>query len=218
MNIGSPTTDNAPHEADQHRGRNLTVARIVTAATALADDDGLDAVSMRKVAHHLGVGTMSLYTYLPSRADLVDLMVDTICGQIAAGGHRRHHGWRRRLADCARDDLAAHLRHPWLATVHTQASQRGPGSTAKYDRELASIDGIGLSDAEMATVVSLVTAHVQASARRHLTGTACDLPRQATDAQRTPTAHRVTTTDIGDGFEFGLDRILDGVATVIRMR
>src|SRR5216117_1909772 len=69
------------------RGRGpkpgLTVDRIVAAATELADGDGLAALSMRRVAERLGVGTMSLYTYVPSKADLIDVMYDAACGSVA---------------------------------------------------------------------------------------------------------------------------------------
>ena len=62
----------------------LDVATIVAAAIALADADGLDGLSMRRVAERLGVGTMSLYTYVPSKAELLDLMLDTVYGEQAA--------------------------------------------------------------------------------------------------------------------------------------
>ena len=218
MSISSPNAYTVLQDRTQHHHTpRLTITTIVTTAIEIADNQGLDAVSMRRVAHHLGVGTMSLYGYLSGRSELVHRMVDTICARIAQTGHQPHHGWRRRLADCARDDLAAHLRHPWLSTAHNQTTHRGPGCTAKYDRELASIDHIGLTDSEMATVISLVTAHVQASATRRLAHT-LKLPRQPTDAQHTPTAHRIATTGTDDGFEFGLDRILDGITAIIRTR
>lgn len=62
------------------RGRKpgLTVGGIATAAIELADTEGLEALSMRRVAQRLGVGTMSLYTYVPGKAELVDVMLDAI--------------------------------------------------------------------------------------------------------------------------------------------
>ncbi|HIW60854.1 MAG TPA: TetR/AcrR family transcriptional regulator [Candidatus Stackebrandtia excrementipullorum] len=216
MNIASPTTENALYPPiRQQRRRNITVTDIVDTATTLADEHGLDAMSMRKVAQRLGVGTMFLYTYLPSRAELIELMVDAVCERIAAGGHREDLGWRRRLSDCAHDDLLAHLRHPWLVDAHSQRPRKGPGATAKYNRELASIDRIGLSDSEMATMVTLVTAHVQASARRHLN---TRHRPHTTDPRRSPVAARVIAADTCDGFEFGLNRILDGIAAITRRR
>lgn len=225
MNSASRPTDITPRlsllwgDRDRPRGgrHDLSVTRIVAVATALADDEGLHAVSMRKVAHRLGIGTMSLYTYVPGRAELVDVMVDTVHATVATVGHQTRHGWRRRLTECAHDDFTAHLRHHWLLEVPATRSAWGPGSVAKYDRELACLDGIGLSDAQMATVVSLVTAHVQASARRHLSEpTHSWPPLRVADRTQVPTACRVSTSPDDDGFTFGLDRILDGVAALMR--
>ena len=225
MNSTSQPTDIAPRlsllwsDRDRPRGgrHDLSVTKIVSVATALADEEDLNAVSMRKVAHRLGIGTMSLYTYVPGRAELVDVMVDAIHARIALAGHQTQHGWRRRLIECARDDFTAHLRHRWLLEVPGTRSAWGPGSVAKYDRELACLDGIGLSDAQMATVVSLVTGHVQTSARRHLAEhTDSWPPLRMADRSQVPTACRVSASPDDDGFTFGLDRILDGVATLMR--
>ena len=63
------------------RRRVMIAADILRAALALADAEGLDGVSMRRVADRLGVGTMSLYTYIPSKAELLDLMKDSVIGE-----------------------------------------------------------------------------------------------------------------------------------------
>src|SRR5690606_28977713 len=66
--------------------RDLNLAKIVAAGIALADEAGVAALSMRKVADRLGVGTMSLYTYVPGKDDLVEVMIDTVYAEIAESG------------------------------------------------------------------------------------------------------------------------------------
>jgi AcrR family transcriptional regulator len=62
----------------------LSVGRIVSAAVEVADAEGLGALSMRRVADRLGIGTMSLYTYVPGKAELIDVMLDTVLGETPA--------------------------------------------------------------------------------------------------------------------------------------
>ncbi|MCA1656013.1 MAG: TetR/AcrR family transcriptional regulator, partial [Pseudonocardiaceae bacterium] len=84
--------------APRSRGpkQGLTVDRIVRAGIEIADADGLAALSMRRVAERLGVGTMSLYTYVPAKAELVDVMYDRAVGTVdppeVTGG------WREKLS------------------------------------------------------------------------------------------------------------------------
>src|SRR5688572_24291859 len=77
------------------RKQRLTVDEVVDAAIAIADEDGLEALSMRKVAERLGIGTMSLYTYVESKSQLVELMLDQVVGRLP---RREPEGtWRDRL-------------------------------------------------------------------------------------------------------------------------
>src|SRR6266699_809038 len=70
-------------ERPSRKGKpDLSVDRIVQAAIELADADGLAALSMRRIAERLGVGTMSLYTHVPGKAELIDLMFDTAYGEL----------------------------------------------------------------------------------------------------------------------------------------
>src|SRR5690606_22725155 len=119
---------------------DLSVDRIVRAAIEVADTEGLQALSMRRVAERLGVGTMSLYTYVPG-------------------------GWRARLELIARENWALYQRHAWLLQVATSRPVLGPNVTAKYDYELRAIDGIGLTDVEMDSVITLITGFVHGTAR-----------------------------------------------------
>jgi AcrR family transcriptional regulator len=109
----------------------LSVDRVVDAAVELADRDGLAAVTVRRVAEALGIAPMSVYTYVPGKAELLDLMLDTVYARM----DRADHGdrpWRARVEAVARENLALYRRHPWVAAVSTVRPPLGPGLIAKY--------------------------------------------------------------------------------------
>lgn len=232
--------------AEQAKGRGpkpgLTVDRIVAAAIELADAEGLAALSMRRVAERLGAGTMSLYTYVPSKAELVDLMYDTVCGEVARG--EVEGDWRVRLAAIARANWDLYRRHPWMLQVMAMSRPPlGPNSIAGYDRDLRAVDGIGLTELEMDSVVSLVAVFVQGAARTAIeaessagdTGvtdaewweTYAPLLEKVFDAEKYPVAARVgavagevyqSAYDPEHGFDFGLERVLDGIEKLVAAR
>jgi hypothetical protein len=111
----------------------LTVQGIARAAIDLADSEGLDALSMRRVAGCLGVGTMSLYTYVPGKAELVDVMLDAIHRETPIEVPRG--SWRQQLEATARDQWALARRHPWMLHIATTRPPLGPGIIAKYERD-----------------------------------------------------------------------------------
>jgi AcrR family transcriptional regulator len=216
----------------------LTVERIVEVAVALADAEGVPALSMRRVADQLGVTAMSLYTYVPSKAELIDVMLDTVYGEPARPEHVDG-GWRARLELIARETWALHLRHPWVLQVAQSRPLLGPNALASYEYALAAVDGVGLSELEMEFVVTLVNDYVQGAARAAVltaqaeqrTGMTDEqwwavyepLLVQVFDADRYPVAARVgpvTGAELGAGdpsraFEFGLQRVLDGIARLL---
>ncbi|KOX14196.1 TetR family transcriptional regulator [Saccharothrix sp. NRRL B-16348] len=221
---------------------DLGVDRIVAAAVTLADTEGLAALSMRRVADTLGVGTMSLYTHVPGKAELLDAMVDAVHGETPRPTDVPG-GWRERLTRIAHDNRDLHLRHPWLLQVPATRAVLGPNVVAKYDYELRAVDGIGLTDLEMDSVLTLVLAHVRASAQvtvdalrtRDRTGltddqwwqAAAPLLARVLDPARFPLATRVGAAAgaahgaayHGDhAFTFGLDRVLDGIQALVDSR
>src|SRR6266545_6160223 len=99
---------------------------------------------MRRVAEHLGVSAMSLYTYVPGKAELIDLMLDTVYGEAVGAGDEAE-GWRARLASIARQSWALYLRHPWLLQVATARPPLGPNTADKYEHDLRAVAGIGLT-------------------------------------------------------------------------
>jgi AcrR family transcriptional regulator len=231
---------------DARRGRkgrtDLDVDRIVRAAIELADADGLASLSMRKVADKLGVGAMSLYTYVPSKAELLDLMVDAACDE-APGPVEDNQGWRAKLEQVARGNWAMYHRHPWMLQASVYRPGLGPNAIAKYERELGAVEGIGLTDLEMDSVVSLIAGYVEGAARRSVekaqveqqTGMTDDqwwaayapLLTKLVDFSRYPIASRVgaaageahgSAYDPDHAFEFGLQRVLDGIEVLVGSR
>jgi AcrR family transcriptional regulator len=220
----------------------LRVPQIVRAAIEMADGAGLGALSMRRVAELLGVGTMSLYRYVPGKPELLDVMLDTVIAEQERPADVPG-GWRGRLELIARQDWALYLRHPWLVQVSTGRPPLGPNLMEKYEYDLLAVDGIGLSDVEMDAVVTLVTGFVQGTARGVVEAAQSQqrsgitdqqwweahapLLERVLDAERFPTASRVGSAageqyqaahDPQHAFEFGLGRILDGIDTLVRSR
>ena len=215
----------------------LDLDQIVRAAMDVADAEGLGTLSMRKVAERLGVGTMSLYTYVPGKSELLDLMLD----QAVAGANELGDGtWRERVERIAHENWWRYHRHPWLLEITMVRPVLGPNVIARYDHELAALDGIGLTDVEMDAVVSLLAGHVEGAARRalesahaeRLTGindedwwaARAPLLEKLLDPERFPTAVRVGAAAGEEhnaayapehSFEFGLSRILDGVQALV---
>ena len=143
----------------------LDLDQIVKVAIELADEEGFAPLSMRKVAERLGVGTMSLYTYVPGKAELLDLMIDATAALPSAPADGT---WRERLERIAREGWDRFHRHPWLLEITMVRPVLGPNVTARYDHELQAIDGIGLTDVEMDAVVTVIAGHVEGAARRAL--------------------------------------------------
>jgi AcrR family transcriptional regulator len=139
----------------------LSVGRIVNAAIEVADAEGLAALSMRHVADRLGISTMSLYTYVPGKAELIDVMLDAVLGEVAQSGDVDL-GWRAGLERIARENWALYHRHPWMLQVAaTSRPPLGPNVIAKYDRELRAVDGIGLTEFGLQRILDGVEALVR---------------------------------------------------------
>jgi AcrR family transcriptional regulator len=133
--------------APTSRGRRpgLTHTQIARAAIAIADAEGLEAVSMRRVAAALGVGAMSLYRYVASRDDVVDLMVDEAIGELAVDADAPS-DWRTVLTAVAHSTRAMIHRHPWLAwqTLATRPTF-GPNMLSWVETTVALLESPSLS-------------------------------------------------------------------------
>lgn len=235
-------TRQLPRRGPKH---TLTTAQVIAAAVEIADSDqDLATLSMRRVAESLGVGTMSLYTYIASREELVEAMLDTVYGEaVQQLGARGDTAWVDGLRQVAQVSWDLYMRHPWVLQVFTGRPPLGPHTIAKYERELSVIDGIGLTDIEMDAVITLVHTHVEGVARRRIeadravrrTGISDEqwwrkvepLVAEVFDPAQFPIAARVgqaagqahqAAHNPEHAYAFGLDRLLQGVAMLIKER
>jgi AcrR family transcriptional regulator len=221
----------------------LTVGGIVGAGVELADDAGLEALSMRRVAERLGVGAMSLYTYVPGKQELVVLMVDEVYGELVVGdgdGGGDVTGWRDGLTRMADDYWRLYERHTWLLDVPVSRPLAGPNMSDRYEHDLALVDGLGLDELEMNATVELIQEHVAGAAQR-LRGIRQDAAASGvTDDEWwysiVPTLTQVLagrdyplSARVGEAIgaphldtsyllRFGLDRILDGLEARVTRR
>src|SRR5215468_3853457 len=103
---------------------------------------------MRQVASALGVVPMTLYTYVPGKAELLDLMLDAAYARMPRADTTGH-PWRHRVTAVAEENRALFESHPWVAAISAIRPPLGPGVMAKYEHELAALDGLGLDDIQM---------------------------------------------------------------------
>lgn len=222
----------------------LTLDRIVTAAVELADAEGLPAVSMRRLSTELGAGTMSLYRHVPGRAELVDLMLDRVQGENArppeadpSAPSPAAPGWRKTVETAAREELALYQAHPWLLAVNQTRPVLGPGAMGGMETILGGIKDMGLSDPELISVIIMVSGYVSGVARtqvhavevRQVTGVSDaefwqeQQPMLSTvmNSGRYPAMATLSEDAFGsdfDHFEFGLQRLLDGLEVLVARR
>lgn len=120
----------------------LTREAIVAAAVALADEQGLDAVTIRGVAAALDARPMSLYPRIGSKDDLFDLMVDAVAGEVLL--EEVPADWRTALRQIAERTRAAGLRHPWMTAIFGRRPSYGPNALRHVEQSLAAVDGLDL--------------------------------------------------------------------------
>ncbi|MGW5685223.1 TetR/AcrR family transcriptional regulator [Nonomuraea sp. NPDC003754] len=211
----------------------LSLERIVRAAVELADAEGLAAVSMRRVAESLGFTTMSLYRHVPGKGELVDLMRDEVMGEQDAADPDPDQGWRAELESWARGMLALYRRHPWLLESTGARHVPGPNALAGFERALATVVRTGLAPAQVAAAVTLVGGFVESAARQVAAAEQAERRTGVSEEDwwgqrdslfqhldRYPTLSRIYLAggynEPLDLFEFGLERVLDGIETLVR--
>jgi AcrR family transcriptional regulator len=140
--------------SSQGRGpvRTLDYSAITAAAVALADEAGVDAVSMRKLAGRLDHSPMSLYRHIGSKDDLTELMYDAVLGELDLAGIPSG-DWRADVARLARQIRRLHHVHPWIARFGHRPTL-GPHARRFLEAGLACVDGIGLDIDGMLDVLS----------------------------------------------------------------
>lgn len=217
----------------------VSTSSVTALAIDLADREGIDAVTLRRIAQGAGVTAMALYPHIGGRPELIELMID----RVAAETHGRLEipetaDWRRRVEAIAQANWTTCLRHPWITGLSPGRSVPGPGTSAKYEAELQALDGIGLPEIEMEHTLTALITFVNGVARATL-ATRGSRDRSGRDdaqwwkqiepalsafvgyGQAFPTAVRVSKA-LGDAtgkandpegaYRFGLSLLLDGLA------
>ena len=219
----------------------LSADAIVEVAVRLADAEGLEAVSMARVAHELGFTTMSLYRHVASKDELLQLMWNAS----ALGAENlvlKGDGWRPRFRMWATIQREMLDRHPWITQMPMAVPPLAPNSLIFVERGLETLDGTGLADADKLRIIGLISSYTLSEARMaHDAARAAlaagsggepDPPwtfdallRELIDEKTYPRLHRIAwspgaadlspAADEHEEFLFGLDRILDGVQAFI---
>ncbi|MFD0567419.1 TetR/AcrR family transcriptional regulator C-terminal domain-containing protein [Kitasatospora saccharophila] len=212
----------------------LTAERIVAAAVAVADAEGLEALSMRRVAAELDVATMSLYRHVPDKDGLVDLMMDRVFTELSFSAADAARDWRARLELAARRLWGLFRAHPWLASALSVTRPQPVANALPFGEWVLSAlaaEGLGVPD--------VFTAYL--TLFNYVRGTALSLEMEAAAEAATgqdseewmdqqeevfmelvaahPTFLRLTLEgydfDLDRLFEFGLQRLLDGLAVLV---
>lgn len=179
-------TQAGPSSASPRRGRPPTRNRreIAHAAVALADGDGLAAVTMRSVAHSLGTGAASLYRYIGTRDELLALMIDEVNGEFGLQRDRR--SWEDQMLDLAHEARAIYRRHPWMLEALNTTPVLGPNGCAYLDHALAVLSPTRADGGTMLEAIGVFGGLVRI------------LCTQEHDQRRADEAHRASQTALTD--------------------
>jgi AcrR family transcriptional regulator len=233
--VGTIVAGPVPLTPKQHE---LTRDRVVATAIEIADADGITEVTMRRIASTLGVATMSLYRHVPSRDDLIHAMIDAAFDGLRLPAHPNA-DWRGSLQLCARTQWALFQRHPWLGpTMSITRPQLAPNAMRLSEWVMAAFDGTALTMSERMYIQILFFSFVRGVASAlepeaaaiqdsGLTNdqwmeTQTSTLLQVMDDSRLPRFRELATTGfdytLDQLFEFGLARLLDGLALFVEAR
>ena len=141
--------------APGERPGRLTREKISSAALSIADAEGFEAVSMRRIAARLGVSTMSLYHYVHTKADLIALMDNALMGEILVPEGQLPRGWREAISAIARRTRDVFARHPW-ALLSMRGAPPGPNAMRHFEQSLEALEEAPLSPEGKLALLQLV--------------------------------------------------------------
>lgn len=208
----------------------LSRARILQAAVALADREGLEGLSMRKVAQGLGVQAMSLYNHVANKDDLIDGMVELVVGEMTVP--EVDNAWKEEMR---RRAIVAHgvlLRHPWAAMPLMSRVNVGPMILRYIDATLGCLQAGGFSLVMADHAWNAMDSHIYGFTLQELKfpfepedyAEAAKMGLPLIPAEQYPNMHYLTIEVIErryDGlhdFEFGLEMLLDGLEMLLVKR
>lgn len=210
-------------DTEEPAQRPLSRESILDAALVIADDSGLEAVSMRKVAGGLGVTAMSLYNYFASKDELVDAMLDRVIAEIELP---EESDWKTAIRVNSASTKAALLRHSWAARIWlTQQGGIGPARLVHSDWLLRTLRQSGLRDSAVFHTYHILESYILGSTLQQLgfpyqgdeLATIAEefldgLPaNEYPDFARHVEQHLSPQAGTRTGFDFALDLILDGL-------
>jgi AcrR family transcriptional regulator len=224
------------------RRPRFTRERIAAAALAIADAEGIDAVSMRRVAAELDAGTMTLYHYVRNKGELFALMDDAIMGELLIPDGELPGDWRAALTEIACRSRAAFKRHPW-ALQGLKGAQGGPNSLKHIEQSLAAVAGLDVDATTQLEIIGMVDDYAFGFAIREQevnvetfdhdgfvsmleyfdslvrSGEFPNLQRLRGDDDVRSSWDRIAAVVFDEGrFDRGLSRLLDGIALDLERR
>ena len=202
----------------------LSRERVLRAALVLADRDGIESLTMRKIGQELGVEAMSLYNHVANKDDIIDGIVDLVFTEITLPSARSH--WKAAMRGRANSAHEALLRHSWAPSLMQSRTRPGPATLRHHDSVLGSLRNAGFTLVMAAHAVSVIDGYVYGFALQQI-----NLPLQSREqvaevgenillqlAGEYPHLAEMITDhamkpgyDYAEEFEFGLDLILDGL-------
>ncbi len=240
--------DRAQPEAPEHDGDSALIwarpepgsrrprytrDQIAAKALEIADADGIDAVSMRRVAAELDAGTMTLYHYVRTKDELITLMDDAILGEVLVPDDELSFHWREALTQIAHRVRAAFARHPWALSTMS-GTHAGPNALRHFEQSLTAVAELKIATEQQLELISLVddytfgyllrSVHPERAADNDQITAAIDYIDQQIQAGHYPHINKLIgegnarssweqiTAIIGDEnrYERGLQRLLDG--------
>lgn len=221
---GSARTKKAtrsPKQVEQRRPR-LSAEAIVDAAIRIADAEGLDAVSIRRVAGELDARPMSLYTHISNKGELLGLMGDKVAGEVLLE-QTLPDDWRQALTAIARKLYGTLVAHPWLPFIFSQYPRFGPNSTKQAKQLARAVDSLSLESAEIWVLVGALNDYVLGHSLRAVTvAKPSDLKEVIAPSDVVEFPELSTLPDYlrsrasVERFERGLKTILDGIEVAVR--
>jgi AcrR family transcriptional regulator len=215
----------APTDPVPARRIPLSRARVLQAAVAFADENGIESLSMRKLAKAVGVEAMSLYNHVANKTDLLDGMIDVVFSEIELPSCKD--GWKTAMRQRATSVRTVLARHRWAIGLMESRTSPGPATLRHHDAVLGCLRKAGFSVNMAAHAYAVLDSYIYGFALQER-ALPFDTPEETSQLARVIAAqfplgeypHLAEFTfehvlqpgyDYGDEFEFGLDLILDGL-------
>jgi len=199
--------------------------QVLRTAIALADDAGIEMLTMRRLGEELGVEAMSLYTHVANKEDLLNAMVDAVFNEIELPSHLDD--WKTAMRKRSVSFRAALSRHPWATSLKDSGTNPGPATLRHHDRVIGTLRNAGFSIAMAAHAFSALDSYIYGFAMQEKslpfhteeeTAAMAHIMLAQLPANEYPYLAELTADHVlqpgysyGDEFPLGLDLILDGL-------